>query len=428
MTNDYWESENEFRSSSPASPYTKNTADGGQRVTGEVYSHTFEPSAKPLYGADASPKKEGRRHSVGIVILCVVLSTIFSFGGTFVANRFFPPETQSSIVVAEESSPQQNTASSSSANSLSAVIENISDTVVEITTESVSTGSFLGQYVAEGAGSGVVIRADGYIVTNNHVVSGAGAVKVRLTDGTSYTATVIGTDAKSDIAVLKVDASGLHSATVGNSDGLKVGDDVIAIGNPLGSLGGTVTNGIISALDREIEISGQIMTLLQTNAAVNPGNSGGGLFDSNGNLIGIVNAKSSGTDIEGLGFAVPINLVLTVVEDIIENGYVTGRPAMGISVYEVSNAQTAQQYGVTRYGVYIMTVNDGSGAKAAGLMVGDYIVSVNDTAVEKTSDVTSVIDGSSIGDVIKVQVIRGNKTLTFNVELMEQTPVASKAN
>ncbi|MBQ2862637.1 MAG: trypsin-like peptidase domain-containing protein, partial [Clostridia bacterium] len=191
------------------------------------------------------------------------------------------------------------------------VISSVRDTVVEIVTENIQESAFYGQYVTSGAGSGVIINENGYIITNNHVVAGANTIYVRTTDQKEYKASLVGTDEESDIAVIKIDATSLKAATLGDSSAIKLGEAVIAIGNPLGSLGGTVTDGIISALDREVTIDGQEMRLLQTNAAVNPGNSGGGLFNMAGELIGVVNAKSSssnsGATIEGLGFAIPIN-------------------------------------------------------------------------------------------------------------------------
>ena len=183
-----------------------------------------------------------------------------------------------------------------------------------------------------GSGSGVIVTSDGYIVTNNHVVEGADAIKVHLEDGTEYPATLIGTDSYTDLAVIKIDATGLPAATLGNSGDMLVCDTVYAIGNPLGVLASSVSEGIISGLDRVIEIEGQEMTLMQTTAAVNPGNSGGGLFNSKGELIGIVNAKSSGTDVEGLGFAIPIDSAKQIIMDLIDLGYVSGRPYLGISM------------------------------------------------------------------------------------------------
>lgn len=196
-----------------------------------------------------------------------------------------------------------------------------------ISTESVSTDSWANQYVTEGAGSGVVYSEDGYILTNNHVIEGASNITVSMHDGTEYDATLVATDSQSDIAVLKIDATGLTPVTFGDSDSLSVGDLAVVIGNPLGTLAGTATDGIVSGLEREITLNGKNMTLMQISASVNPGNSGGGVFDQYGNLIGLVVAKSSGSDVEGLGFAIPSNTVASVAESLISNGYVTGRPA-----------------------------------------------------------------------------------------------------
>ena len=192
-----------------------------------------------------------------------------------------------------------NASAASSATTTSDIVKKTADSVVEIATEGITTGSFARQYVTKGAGSGVIISSDGYIVTNHHVIDGASTIKVTLRDGTtSYDATLIGSDEDNDIALLKIEAEGLTPATFGDSSSLAVGDYVVAIGNPLGTLGGTVTDGIISALAREVTIEDKNMTLLQTNAQISPGNSGGGLFNSKGELIGIVNAKDSATEVE----------------------------------------------------------------------------------------------------------------------------------
>lgn len=218
--------------------------------------------------------------------------------------------------------------------------------MVEVTTK--TNSGYFGE-VATGAGSGVILTADGYIVTNHHVVDGGSAFTVRTRSGDTYEASLVGSDSQTDLAVLKIDAEGLTPAVLGDSDKLVVGETAVAIGNPLGELGGTVTSGIISALSREITTSaGATMELLQTNAAINPGNSGGGLFNSSGELIGIVNAKSVGEDIEGLGFAIPINTAKSVIEDLISDGYVRGRIDTGFTVVDLTDQATALQYGVRR--------------------------------------------------------------------------------
>ncbi len=294
--------------------------------------------------------------------------------------------------------------------------------VVEVTTEAVTTNRFFGEYVESGAGSGVIISQDGYLVTNHHVVNGATQIRVRLNDGTEYEASVVGSDSKTDVAVLKIEAEGLSPAIVGDSDSLQVGEFVLAVGNPLGRLGGTVTDGIISALDRDVTVNNQSMQLLQMNAAVSPGNSGGGLFNARGELIGIVNAKSSDSDAEGLGFAIPINTAIRVAEELISNGYVTGRPAMGVMVIDINNTQTAYQYGVNQAGVYVQSVNENGPAERAGLAPGDRFIGIDGTAVGSTSDITGILGEHAVGDTIEVQVVRGGQILTVSLTLEESQP------
>ncbi|MEG2489159.1 MAG: trypsin-like peptidase domain-containing protein, partial [Anaerorhabdus sp.] len=270
------------------------------------------------------------------MLAAALVGGTFGFGGGYLALQMYP---QSVIVQnTNTNSSLNNTALSSDNLSLQDIIQKAQPSVVEIRTETVSNNFLLQEYVSEGAGSGVIITSDGYIVTNNHVIDNASTINVTLSDGTSYPATLIGKDAATDLAVIKIEATNLTMAVLGNSDGISVGDTVVAIGNPLGRLGGSATDGIISALDREITIDNETMTLLQTNAAVNPGNSGGGLFNSRGELIGIVNAKSSGSDIEGLGFAIPVNDVKTVAEQLINDGYVSNRASMGVYLSEVTQA------------------------------------------------------------------------------------------
>ena len=395
--------------------------------TGDYSAYSYGAN---VYGT--TPMKlprEKKRYGLGVIAVCVILSLLCGFGGAFLAFELMGKNANNGVVVNEVAQGNELTGDLNS--SLSAIVGETKDSVVEITTESIATSAFVGQYITEGAGSGVIIAAEGnkvYILTNNHVVSGTNTISVTTSDGTKYPATLIGTDSTTDIAVISIEASGLSVAKIGDSDALKVGDAIIAIGNPLGSLGGTVTEGIVSALNRDITINGQSMNLLQISAAVNPGNSGGGLFNSFGELVGIVNAKSASTSaatyIEGLGFAVPINTAMEVATSLIENGYVTGRPVMGVSVLEVSSEQAALQYGVSRLGVYITEVNPGFGAEKAGVLIGDYIVSINGNAISTTREVTSVLNELAVGDTIEMQVIRENKTLTLEIELMERGPEA----
>jgi len=289
-----------------------------------------------------------------------------------------------------------------------------SATVVEIYTESVSNSGRMRQFVTEGAGSGVIISADGYIVTNNHVIEGSSRITVRLSNGRDHEAVLIGRDSKTDLAVIKIDASGLQAATLGNSDRLVVGEMAVAIGNPLGKLGGTVSEGIISALSRNIEIDGHMMDLLQTTAAVNPGNSGGGLFNSYGELVGIVNAKSSGTDIEGIGFAIPVNLARSITEALVTHGFVPGRIAFGATLINIPDSMTAMMYRVSATGVYVSQADPDSALRA-----GDRILSINGAEIKSAADVTGLLDLHGVGDVLSITVMRSGGMVTVQHTLKQ---------
>ena len=269
---------------------------------------------------------------------------------------------------------------------------------------------------AEASGSGFIVSADGYIVTNNHVVEGATAVQVIVAGETDpIDAVVVGTDATTDIAVLKIDRTSLPFVTLGDSDSLQVGELAVAIGNPFGELAGSVTVGVISALDREISINNSSYNLLQTDASINSGNSGGPLVNSYGEVIGITNAKVS--EGEGIGFAIPINDIKTVIEDLINNGFVTGRPVLGIGVITVDQT-TADQYGWP-VGAYIRQVDVNSAAEKAGLKVGDIITSIDGTAITKTEQVIEIKNSHSVGDSLTITVSRNGSTMDITLVLQE---------
>jgi serine protease Do len=301
-------------------------------------------------------------------------------------------------------------------------IDKVQATVVEISTETMVSGGWLGNYVSSGAGSGVVISEDGYIVTNNHVIADADTITVRMTDGSEYSAVLIGRDVATDIAVIWVDTKGvsLQAARLGCSADLIVGEWVFAIGNPLGSLGGTVTNGIISATARGIVIDGQKMTLLQTNAAVNPGNSGGGLFNMAGQLIGVVNAKCSEDDVEGLGFAIPVDTAYEVISQLIEYGYVRGVVDHGLSLYDITSANimTAWRYFNSSYaGVYIL-----ESAHTDELKYGDLLYAIDGVKVASSKEVEAVLSGYEIGDTVTLTVVRAETEYQVELQLKEYVP------
>jgi len=378
------------------------------------------------------PKKQRKPISRGGIAIALAVTMVFScglgFGGGYFANKVNTSTSGSLNITKTSNSGTTTTASSTSkANSTSEIVKKTADSVVEISTESVVTGSFAQQYVQQGAGSGVIISQDGYILTNNHVINGANSVKVRLRDGTEYDATIVGSDSDNDIALLKVSATGLSPATFGDSNSLAVGDYVVAIGNPLGELGGTVTDGIISALARKVTIEDTQMTLLQTNAQVNPGNSGGGLFNANGELVGIVNAKQSATEVEGIAFAIPINNVLDILSDLKEYGYVTGKVDLGIDFTDITSDETAFYYGVNQTGCYVLSVDSGSNAEKAGVTRGDLVTKVNDTDVSSSSDITAALEKAEVGDTVTFTVSRRGTSKTISFVLEEYIPAVSNS-
>ena len=397
------------------------------------------PPVHPVQPQDAQPPKKKKKFNgkrVARSAVALVLAAAMGFAGGFVGAKFggsgkvvIQQVAPSSTADSASGSDSSITAASSSGSSLTTeqVADLVSPSVVVITTEQVvySQWSWYGQnQVESGAGSGVIISSDGYILTCAHVVDGASTITVTIGDK-DYTATLVGEDTTSDIAVIKIDADGLTPATVGNSDSLKVGQSVMAVGNPLGELGGTVTGGMISALNRSVTIQGSssvnTMSLIQMDASVSPGHSGGGLFNMNGELVGIVNAKSSSSDAEGLGFAIPINDAIKVAQELLENGYVTGRPYLGITYLAVTDAQTAAQLGVNAYGVYVVEVVKGGPAEKAGLQAGDRIVSVDGTEIASKDDLGTLMQKHAAGDTLSITIARDGQMQTVNVTLGEKT-------
>lgn len=362
-----------------------------------------------------------------VLSIALLLSLGFASGSLYSAGKASNENNsnKNTPVITTASTNNTGTPYTISHTDISSVVTKCADSVVEITIETQSTLYGHYTYTQEGNGSGVIISSDGYILTNNHVISGANKISVALRDGTKYEATLIGTDSKTDVAIIKIDANNLTTAVLGDSDALVVGELAIAIGNPLGQLGGTVTDGIISALEREIKLDNSTMNLIQTNAAINPGNSGGGLFNANGELIGIVVAKSSGVDVEGLGFAIPINDVKDVINDLLEHGYATNRAFLGVQLTDTSynNSNSFSFYSMffnqMNYGALVTDVVTDSPAEKAGIQKNDIIVSVNNEVVSQASDVTSKISDFEVGDKITIGLIRDNKTLNVDVTLAE---------
>ena len=296
------------------------------------------------------------------------------------------------------------------------------DAVCGIATE-VTTNVF-GQTASTAVvGSGFVLTEDGYVVTNNHVVEGTDNVSVKLHDGSTYPAEIIGGDSLSDVALLKIEAEGLSHVAVGDSDAIAVGEGCIAIGNPLGELTFTMTGGYVSALPREINISGKPISMFQTDAAINAGNSGGPLFDMNGNVIGITSAKysgvtGSGASIEGVGFAIPINDALRVVYDLQEYGFVRGRAYLGITLKDLDGT-TAETYGLP-VGPIVQTVVAGSCAEKAGIQVRDIILAFEGTTVKSYTQLVSAMNKTRAGDTVTIKLLRSGAELEVTLTLDER--------
>lgn len=270
-----------------------------------------------------------------------------------------------------------------------------------------------GETVEQGSGSGIIISEDGYIVTNQHVIDGATEVEVILNTGTSYTAEIVGQDEKTDLAVLKItpaENEPLTAAVLGDSTTVQVGELAVAIGNPMGmEFSGSVTSGIISAVNRTMTIDNRTYNLLQTDAAINSGNSGGALINQYGEVIGINSVKLSTTGVEGMGFAIAISEAKPIINDLMQSGHVTGRPLVGISISE------------TRYGLFISAIAEGSGAEEAGLQVNDMILEVDGQKVESTSEINEIRDKKKPGDTLKFKILRDSTTMEIDVKLTEDS-------
>jgi len=359
------------------------------------------------------------------LVSCMVIGLLFGFAGSYAYDVYKNAgvgsaeneNVETQVLYQSVARPISTVSGSDAIMSVEEAAAAVRQVVVEIMTETKANDWRFGSYVSPGAGSGVIVTSEGYIVTNYHVIEGAENITVRLPeDGRTFQAKVVGADPDTDLAIIKIPVSGLTTAVLGDSSAMRVGQTALAVGNPLGELGGTVTAGIISALDREISIEGQVMTLLQTDAAVNRGNSGGGLFNLYGELIGVVNAKSSGTDIEGLGFAIPINSAKKVIQDLISFGYVKGRVSAGLEVVDVTSPRAAMRYGVSQIGLYIASSKDSQ------LQNGDRIVGVNDMEVIDLASFRSHLSKSNVGDTVRITVFRGDSKITANIVLTEMQP------
>ena len=397
-----------------------------------------DPEPVPPFSSRPAPQKRGGKKRIAALILaCAVVGGASGVGGAALYGKYLAPTSHTSIMQEERPKVQTivNTNSGQPMTPEQLYAANLAS-CVGITVN--TTVNIFGQTTTSAAsGSGFVLTQDGYIVTNYHVIEEAAenssvTIEVSFANGNKYDAKLVGGEKDNDVAVLKIEADDLTPVTLGDSAKLVVGESVYAIGNPLGELTYSFTDGIVSALDRLITTgdSGNSTTLnvLQTNCAINPGNSGGPLFDSYGNVVGITTAKytqsSSGVSAEGLGFALPINDVKDILADLIAHGYVTGKPYMGVQVMNVSSE--AQRYGIPA-GAYIEAILDGSCAQTAGLKAGDIITAVDDTVVTTSSQLSSAVKNYKAGDTVTFTVFREGESHTLSVTLDESTTQRSQA-
>lgn len=414
------------------------------------YQEPFEEQNKPLSRQEETPPPEQefptpepqqpaakrQRFPKRLIALCLVCALLGGFGGGFAVYLGGGGASSTTLYTGTRTPVELQSVSTDTQEkmSVSEVYANYVNSCVGITVDIVST-NFFGQTVTSAAaGSGFVITEDGYIITNYHVIDNANTINVTFVDGTSYPAKLIGGDADNDIAVIKIEAEGLTPVILGDSQNMYVGETVVTIGNPLGELTFSLSDGVVSALDRSITVSdGKKMTMLQTNCTINSGNSGGPLFNLYGEVIGIVSAKYSSSgdvytntaSVEGLGFAIPMNNVKDKITDLIEKGYVTGKPYLGISVQTVDSTVVAQ-YGIPA-GARVVYAEPSLCAAKAGIQEGDIITKVGDVTVISNSELIDAKNTYKAGDEVKFTIYRNGELLEVTVKLDEQTNDNSQA-
>ncbi len=399
----------------------------------------YTESYQPENITAAKPKKNNTaKKIIATAICCSIFGGAVGAGGLYAGMRYLSKDTSAAAKTTQTANSSTTQLVTSSRNNTvvtetkaesgklltaSEVYANNVNSTVGITT-SISTTNYFGyKTTAAASGSGFIISEDGYIITNYHVIEGAESITVTAYDGTTYDAELVGSDDSNDIAVLKIDASGLTPVVLGTSNDLLVGDQVVAIGNPLGELTFSLTSGVVSALDRQVTTSLTTMNLIQTDCAINSGNSGGALFNMYGEVVGITNAKysssgSSEAEIDNIGFAIPINNVKEIVTSIIENGYAV-KPYIGVSVGDVSDEASA--YGLPK-GASVASVTEGAPADKAGLKENDIITAVNGKEITGSSDLIAAVKKCAAGDKIELKVYSQGeyKTVTVTVEEKKQ--------
>ena len=365
-------------------------------------------------------KKAGTKVTA-LVLCCALIGGLCGFGGASLARRGGKATIQESGRTA--SAVSVKSVDGQTLMTPAEVYASTVNSVVSINCSAVSTNIFGQKVQSASSGSGFVITQDGYIVTNQHVVSGASSVNVTLYNGDPYPATVVGGDSDYDVAVLKIEATGLQAVTLGKSADVNVGDTVMAIGNPLGELTFSMSQGIVSCCDRAINVDGTPFNMIQVDASINPGNSGGPLMNLYGEVVGIVSAKYSSysnTTVEGIGFAIPISDVQTIITDIMENGQVTDKAYMAIKAGSMTE-QMAAQYNINvTQGVFVYAVEKGGAGEKAGLQLGDVITKLNDTEITSMSDLSMAKKGFKAGDTVTLTVWRSGQEITLSLTFDEQ--------
>ena len=380
---------------------------------------TVEPAAEPVVtDTPVQPKKHhgGVGRVVALILSCAVISAACGFGGAILAQN----SSRTGKTTVQQSNRTAATVSVKKVDGQtlmtpSEVYASTVNSVVSINCSAVSTNIFGQQTESASSGSGFIYTADGYIVTNQHVVANASSINVTLYNGDTYPATLVGSDSVYDVAVLKIDAKDLPAVTLGSSTDVNVGDTVLAIGNPLGELTFSMSQGIVSCVNRAINVEGTPFNMIQVDASINPGNSGGPLMNLYGEVVGIVSAKYSSyanTTVEGLGFAIPINDVQSIIKDIIENGSVGNKAYMAITAGTMTQQMAAQYKINATEGVFVYSVEDGGAGDKAGLKLGDVITKLNDTQITSMEDLSAAKKGFKAGDTVTLTVLRDGKEIT----------------
>ncbi len=423
-------------------PHSDNES-GAYRYTPERGTQSeYIPGTYTTVPPEPPKKKKGLSAGkiIAIVLVCSLLGGCLGVGATLLLGNkrsgTTPAQSSTTVYVGERQTETVNTTRTDTSEQLTpreVYAQNVNSTV-GITT-SITTNYWGYQTTSAASGSGFILTEDGYILTNYHVIENSNSVQVTTYDNTAYSASIVGYDESNDIAVLKIDATGLTPVVLGDSDELYVGDEVMAIGNPLGELTFSLTVGYVSAMDREVTLSsGTTMDLIQTDAAINSGNSGGALFNTYGEVVGITNAKysssssSSSASIDNIGFAIPINHVKGIVTSIIEKGYIV-KPYIGVSVTSVSSEMIS--YGLPK-GAAVKVIAEGSPAEECGLKVNDIVTAINGEEITTSSELVKIVSAAQPGDVLTLTVYRQGEaerlTITLTVGEKQQEALANNTS